>query len=183
MDSSVLLDPIAQDAADELVDNTNEKWFQKQGTDSANDQVLRPAKEAIQGHGYFRDKLRLGSRNKQANAKIASTRTALEQQIAEYKQDSNSFGDLRQQAADYITQANGFHKKYQEDRTTGAKKIGRYAQSFVNSFADFLSVYSGIIELLKGAGQIYGTVAYETLSIFFIVCYLRDFAKARREAD
>ena len=103
------------------------------------------------------------------DAKIASTKTALEQQITEYGQDYDSFSELRQQAAGNITEAADFELIYQKDRRTGGKKIGRSAQSFVKSFADFLSVYSGIVELLKGAGQTYGTVAYETLSIFFIV--------------
>jgi hypothetical protein len=49
------------------------------------------------------------------------------------------------------------------------KKFGRKAQGFVKSFTDFLHAYSGIVELLRGAGQVYSEVAYETLSIFFIV--------------
>ena len=34
-------------------------------------------------------------------------------------------------------------------------------------------VYSGIVDIVKGAGQIYGELAYETLSILFIVCLPR----------
>ena len=36
-------------------------------------------------------------------------------------------------------------------------------------FADFVKAYSGIVELLKGAGGVYGSVAYEILSILLIV--------------
>jgi hypothetical protein len=43
------------------------------------------------------------------------------------------------------------------------------AQNFVRAFADFLGAYSGIVELVKGAGQQYGQLAYETLSLFLTV--------------
>lgn len=143
--------------------------------------MLRPAKEIIRGHSYFRDKLRWVSQNK--HVKITSTKSALEQQITEYEQDYDSLSELSQQAAGDITEAADFQLVYQKDRLTGGKKIGRSAQNFVKSFADFLSVYSGIVELLKGAGQTYGTVAYETLSIFFIVRHLRECAKGYRGAE
>ena len=134
--------------------------------------MLRPADNVIQEHSYFRRKLRWVSDKKYLNSKIPDTKTALEQEIKKYGQDSNSFDELKKQAVDGTTEATVSYGGYQKNRTTGGKKIGRSAQNFVKSFADFLNVYSGIVELLKGAGDIYGSVAYETLSIFFIVLIL-----------
>ena len=130
--------------------------------------MLRPAHDTIKQHRYFQRKLRWVSDKKHLNAEVASTKTALEQQI------NNSFDELRRQAVEDVNRATGVHRVYQRDRTTGGKKIGRAAQDFVRHFADFLNVYSGIVELLKGAGDIYGSVAYETLSIFFIVRFLME---------
>ena len=79
------------------------------------------------------------------------------------------YDTLKDHAFSTVNNATDVHVKYESDRAKGRKKIGRLAQNFVQSFASFLSVYSGIVELLKGAGQIYGAVAYETLSILFIV--------------
>ena len=109
------------------------------------------------------------SDKKHLNAEIPDTKTALEQEVKKYDQDSKSFDVLKQQAVDGTTKATILHRTYQKERKTGGKKIGRSAQNFVKCFADFLNAYSGIVELLKGAGDIYGSVAYETLSIFFIV--------------
>ena len=131
--------------------------------------VLRPANDAVQKHSYFRRKLGWVSDKNHMNAKIPDTKAALEQQIKDYGQDLNSFSELKNQAVDNVIKASDLHETYQTDRTHGGKKFGRSAQNFVNRFAEFLSVYSGIVELLKGAGDIYGQVAYETLSIFFIV--------------
>ena len=51
---------------------------------------------------------------------------------------------------------------------------GRKATEFIKSFADFLSPYSGVVDKLVGAGPVHGTVAYETLSIFFVVSHQID---------
>ena len=66
--------------------------------------------------------------------------------------------------------AEGVHAAYTKDRAVGAKKVGRRAQNFIKAFADFLGAYSGIVELVKGAGQQYGQIAYETLSMLLTVC-------------
>lgn len=140
--------------------------------------ALRPAHDAVQEHNYFRRKLRWVSDERHLNAEIPNTKITVERQIRQYEQESESYDKLRKQAADDITEATDLHGLYQKDRTTGGKKIGRSAQHFVKCFADFLNVYSGIVELLKGAGDIYGSVAYETLSIFFIVRCLSGFASS-----
>lgn len=51
------------------------------------------------------------------------------------------------------------------------KKAGRVTQNFFTAFSDFLAAYSGIVEIVKGAGQQYGEAAYEALSLFLIVRY------------
>ena len=94
------------------------------------------------------------------------TKEDLERQIADYERGYEFLKDL---ASSTINDATKVHTESQNDRRKGGKKIGRLAQNFVQSFSDFLSVYSGIVELLKSAGQPYGAVAYETLSILLIV--------------
>lgn len=58
---------------------------------------------------------------------------------------------------------------YTADRQQGSKRVGKLAQEFTNAFSDFVSAYSGIVDIVKGAGGIYATAAYQTLSIFLIV--------------
>lgn len=97
---------------------------------------------------------------------MPTTKVELEEQLASYDRDYES---TRAQAMGALTEATGARSTYKRERQSGAKKVGRVAQGFVKSFADFLHAYSGIIELLRSAGHVYGDVAYETLSILFIV--------------
>lgn len=97
---------------------------------------------------------------------MTTTKEKLEQQILSCEQDLNARRNL---AFDTINSAADIHTKYQEDRATGVKKVGRISQTFFGKFSEFLRAYSGIVEILKGAGQGYGEVAYGTLSIFLIV--------------
>jgi hypothetical protein len=77
---------------------------------------------------------------------------------------------LKDLAIGGLKSGNEAHEKYQDNRAKpGRKKVGTKAQKFVKSFADFLGVYSGIVGLVKAGGGQYGELAYETLSILFIV--------------
>ena len=48
-------------------------------------------------------------------------------------------------------------------------KVGKTTQTFASNFSSFLQAYSGIIEIMKGADQQYGGVAYSALSLLLIV--------------
>ena len=48
-------------------------------------------------------------------------------------------------------------------------KVGKATQTFASNFSSFLQAYSGIIEIMKGADQQYGGVAYSALSLLLIV--------------
>ncbi len=131
-------------------------------TDQLCSQTLQPTDQVIRERHRFRQKLQGLLRSKH----IVTTKTELEQQIKSYERDQEY---LKEQAFGAITDAADDNTRYRNDRMKGRKKVGRLAQEFVTSFADFFKAYSGVVELLKGAGQVYGTVAYETLSILFIV--------------
>ena len=65
--------------------------------------------------------------------------------------------------------------KEQQDRRQQKRKIigrvGKQTIMFANNFSSFLQAYSGIIEIMNGADQQYGGVAYSTLSLLLIVSY------------
>ncbi len=48
-------------------------------------------------------------------------------------------------------------------------KVGKATQTFASNFSGFLQAYSGIIEIMKGADQQYGGIAYSALSLLLIV--------------
>jgi hypothetical protein len=129
-------------------------------------QLLKPASDVIRGRDQFRTRLRGFLKSERGNVETATTKEDLEKQISTYQQDYSS---LKIEALGALNGAARANTIYKQDRQTGAKKVGRGAQRFINSFADFLKAYSGIVEILRGAGQIYGEVAYETLSILLIV--------------
>lgn len=132
----------------------------------AKSQFLRPAEEAVQGHDRFKRSFQGFFKGKPTRMQLTTTKEKLEQQVLSCEQD---FSTQRNFAFDATSRAADVHNKYQEDRATGVKKVGRITQKFFTTFAEFLRAYSGIVELLKGAGQGYGEVAYGTLSIFLIV--------------
>jgi hypothetical protein len=128
-------------------------------------EILQAADEIVSGQHEFKQKLR-GFLKKHVGGKLPTTKEMLDEQITNYGLDYHS---TRNAAMDALSDANGAQQSYQRERQTGVKKAGKLTQDFVKTFADFLGVYSGIISLMKGAGSMYGEVAYETLSILFIV--------------
>ena len=114
----------------------------------------------------FRHKFRWVSRQKSIKKDIPSTKEALEKQI---KSVENDFDNVKAQAHGLVDKANESHVVYQNARATGRRRFGQQAQRFVTCFGEFLSAYSGIVDMLSSAGGIYSTVAYETLSIFLCV--------------
>jgi hypothetical protein len=99
------------------------------------------------------------------NSDPPKTKEDLEKEIAKY-----DYSNLKNEAGNILNAAVRVNSTYNRERQEGRKKVGRIAQEFIKSFSEFLGVYSGIVNIMKGAGQIYGEVAYETLSVLFIVC-------------
>lgn len=65
-------------------------------------------------------------------------------------------------------------QRWKKTRREGARKIGKGLQSFLCRFSDFLEAYSGIVEMMKGADQQYGGLAYGTLSLLLSVSVPSD---------
>lgn len=106
----------------------------------------------------MRDDLRINRRDPY----IASTKEDLAKQI-EATQKGIAPGLVAQQLLDHALKSQDI---YTADRQHGSKRVGRWAQEFANSFSEFVSAYSGIVDVVQGAGGIYATAAYQTLSIF-----------------
>jgi hypothetical protein len=98
--------------------------------------------------------------------KLPTTQQELEEQIENL---DPTYDGLRESALQTVGYAANAQASWDAGRQTGARKVGANTQRFLKRFSDFVGAYSGIIEILKGAGQVYGDVAYETLSIFLIV--------------
>ena len=95
------------------------------------------------------------------------TKEELDQQL-----DELNISQLRGMADGKLNDANFIHGAYTDQRNHGVKKLGKATQNFFQSFSEFLEAYSGIVDIVQQAGQQYGDVAYEALSIFLIVRYL-----------
>lgn len=126
--------------------------------------LLKPAKDVVQGRDQFKQRLQSLLKKSQGNAQPPKTKEDLEKEIAKY-----DYSNLKTEAGTALSAAARVNSTYNRERKEGGKRVGRVAQEFVHSFSEFLGVYSGIVNIMKGAGQIYGEVAYETLSVLFIV--------------
>ncbi|KAI9858315.1 MAG: hypothetical protein M1813_007590 [Trichoglossum hirsutum] len=139
-------------------------WFKEDNSDKANQEILQPANETLRGRDEFKQRVRRILGGKRGSHQVPTTREGLQQQIKEL--DPRQLGELADSA---LRVAGRAHSTYIKERATGAKKMGQRTQNFVRVFADFLGAYSGIVELVRGAGQQYGQLAYETLSLFLSV--------------
>jgi len=82
--------------------------------------------------------------------------------------ESTDAGSLSELLSGCLNEAQG--QQYDRQKTRGViRKVGNKTVVFVNNFSSFLQAYSGIVEIMKGADQQYGGVAYTSLSLFFIV--------------
>ncbi|KAI9685231.1 MAG: hypothetical protein M1822_004604 [Bathelium mastoideum] len=61
------------------------------------------------------------------------------------------------------------------------RQTGRNAVKFARTFSDYLEAYSGIVEIMNGADQQYGGVAYATISLFLIIAVNKDKKEKRIE--
>lgn len=121
----------------------------------------------LRGRSQFRQYVEqlVRKHNSWTNADVRITEEGLREQL-----DSLDRRELKAQADVALQNANIVNEKFNEDRQTGSKKVGAQAQSFIESFSGFLNAYSGIISVVRGGGQQYGELAYETLSLLLIVC-------------
>lgn len=110
----------------------------------------------------MRKALRIGKQE----VKIASTKDELNKQIEDV-QNGQSHHAI---ALATLDDASKSHEIYVQGRKQGLKRVGRWAQEFANGFSEFVSAYSGIVDIVQGAGGPYGEVAYQTLSILLIAC-------------
>ncbi|CAD6575977.1 MAG: hypothetical protein ASARMPREDX12_007665 [Alectoria sarmentosa] len=70
--------------------------------------------------------------------------------------------------SDRLNEAEGRQEKHAHTQHS-IGRIGKAAVAFANHFSSFLQAYSGIIEIMEGADQQYGGVAYSALSLLLIV--------------
>ena len=126
---------------------------------------MRPAKETLEGHEEFKERIKRILKGKGKDLSFRTTEEGLRQQLEDLE-----VHQLRHHADSELQKAKMVNAIYNDERTTGAKQGRRTAQNFVAIFSDFLCAYSGIIQLVRNAGQQYGEVAYETLSVLLIVC-------------
>ncbi|OQU97551.1 hypothetical protein CLAIMM_03470 [Cladophialophora immunda] len=68
-----------------------------------------------------------------------------------------------------IEEARAAYMSWLEGRQTGSRRYGTAFQVFITRFSNFLTAYSGIVEVVKNASAPYGNLAYGTLSLLLIV--------------
>ena len=79
--------------------------------------------------------------------------------------DLKSLEEVLAQGLNEATDGRMIHATSQQ--TLG--KVGKATLTFANNFSSFLQAYSGIVEIMQGADQQYGGIAYSALSLLLIV--------------
>lgn len=82
--------------------------------------------------------------------------------------DQANAGSLKDLLSSCLDDAQGEQQKRQECSKV-IQRAGKQTVIFANNFSSFLQAYSGIVEIMQGADQQYGGLAYSTLSLFLIV--------------
>lgn len=133
--------------------------------DTSSSRVLRPPKDVLEAHQKFKKQLRHALRISNKEVQIATTNDELKKQIEEIQNGES----IHAVALENLDNASKSRDAYKLEREHGSKRVGRWAQEFANGFAEFFSAYSGILDIMRGAGGPYGEVGYQTLSILLIV--------------
>ncbi|CAG8955734.1 hypothetical protein HYFRA_00011000 [Hymenoscyphus fraxineus] len=139
-------------------------WFEGDDTKQSR-RVLPPPEKFANDHDLFKKKLQRSLKLSNRGVQIASNREDLNKQIESIQNDT----EPRLAAQQILGDTSNIHDNYTVDRQHGVKKTGRKIQTFADAFGQFVSAYSGIIEVIATASGPYGEVAYQTLSIFFTV--------------
>ena len=110
----------------------------------------------------------LGTLTQQEVSEIyGTTDDALKSDIAVY-QGSDQL-DIPLEAFQLLEEADKRRMSWSTQRKTGLRKAGSSVQKFLNTFSAFLESFSGIVGIVKAAGNQYGGLAYSTLSILLKV--------------
>ncbi|MCJ1383605.1 hypothetical protein MMC17_006719 [Xylographa soralifera] len=75
---------------------------------------------------------------------------------------------LQKLLQDCLDSADGKRIEHEQNRSL-IGRVGKGTVRFVNNFSGFLQAYSGIVEVMNGADDQYGGLAFSTLSILLIV--------------
>ena len=138
--------------------------------------AIKPAKEAISGRETFRSRI-VKAIGTGKNLRIEHSEKGLREQLAEY-----DVGQLKGLVANNLGDAAQALSTYENQRKQGTGKYVHKFQNFIKTFADFIGAYSGIVSLVRAGGQLYGELAYETLSLLFAVCeHLGDNSSTGKE--
>ena len=87
----------------------------------------------------------------------------------EHSLENADVGSIRTLLLDCLGDAQGQQEQHHNSQKI-IRKVGKQTVVFASNFSSFLHAYSGIIEIMKGADEQYGGVAYSTLSLLLIVC-------------
>lgn len=125
---------------------------------------IQHAKDTLQDHEQFTRFAKGLFKDKSKNVSFVTSEVDLQDQL-----QMLDVHQLRGHANVEVQEAKRANSAYNLERTTGARKGGKRLQQFLKTFSDFLGAYSGIIDLVRNAGQQYGEAAYQTLSILLVV--------------
>jgi hypothetical protein len=128
---------------------------------------LLPANDAVSGNRQFEQFVREKLKSKLPGEELPTTKKGLSE-LLEKQLKVFGVNDLKDIAENGLQNAandqDGWSQKH-------GKQPGKYVQNFLTTFSRYLEAYSGVVEVVKSAGQPYGQVAYSTLSLFLIVSH------------
>lgn len=103
------------------------------------------------------------------------TKEDVENRIVEMDAEVNDGEDVASTSEDALRNAQEKFSQWRLARRSGTgRKIATGLQGFLVTFSDFLESFSGIVEIVKGADQQYGGLAYGTLSVLLTVAVRKN---------
>ncbi|KAL9110948.1 MAG: hypothetical protein Q9227_004563 [Pyrenula ochraceoflavens] len=140
------------------------KWFDRT---QKQDEALKPVHEAYEENDAFQRRIDSWLEERQLKSSVKRTKRELRQQI-EQELEGLSLEDLKEATNNVIGEGLFRKKKWSSDRKVGPRAVGTHFQRFCANMAAFIEAGDVIIEIIKAAGEPFATVAYGTLSIFFL---------------
>lgn len=135
--------------------------------ENAQDESLHPAREVLNVHAAWDAAVRDSGERVEYDTTMQTLRGEIEtmrRRVPEVVADPEP-----ERVSTNLITAFRARKTWKQARNQTARLPGKWVQKWLDTFSSFLTNYSGIVEVVKGADNQFGGLAYGTLSVLLCV--------------
>lgn len=138
----------------------------------SHDKSLEPARDLLQNSQKWCQTMQKMGLLVDLQISYEDLRSQLE--ILKQPDRTGDLSNLSQAVVPMLLSAYKAHRLWKDSRKRPLRKPGAWVQHWLSTFGQFLTSYAGIVEIIKGADQQYGGLAYGTLALLLAIPVYKD---------